>query len=141
MMKNSSLSISWFGKIVVLRKPEIFEEYQPEVGRIYPAEICQARNRSPFCIVDIKDKRIILRSSSGSSKETIEKTDHGIILKTDAEYMEVKDVDKCPVCGTDECSFVYIRKNEVIGCDCCVHPVDIWEIEDEEKYDENDQGI
>ena len=116
---------SWIGKIIVLREISVYASYRPEVGKVYPAEICQGIYGGPFCIVDIKDKRIILRSSSGRRQETLEKTEEGLIFRTDSEYMEVKGVDKCPVCGTDECSFVYIRRDKVIGCDCCVQPVDI----------------
>lgn len=45
-------------------------------------------------------------------------------------------MDKCPICGTDECAYLYIRKNVVIGCDCCVHPVDIWEVPDDVDIDD-----
>lgn len=122
---------SWRGKILVLSEVPVYTAYRPKAGKIYSAEICRGSHGEEFRILRIRDKRIILRSYTGGPGDRLEKTGRGTVLRTGAEYMEVKDVDKCPVCGTDECSFVYIRKNEVIGCDCCVHPVDIWEVPDE----------
>lgn len=46
---------------------EVFPKYWPELGKVYDAEYVQGvrvwgkLSKSPFCIVDIKDKRIILR--------------------------------------------------------------------------------
>ena len=40
----------------------IFEEYRPEQGKLYYAEYSNPRrNKTEFCIVDILDKRIVLR--------------------------------------------------------------------------------
>jgi hypothetical protein len=40
----------------------IFEEYRPELGKVYDAEYSNPRrNKTEFCIVDILDKRIVLR--------------------------------------------------------------------------------
>ena len=135
VIKNSKLSVSWLGKVIVLHRPEIFEEYQPEVGKVYPAEICRGSHGEEFCILRIRDKRIILRACPGGPGDRMEKTERGTVLRTGAEYLEVRDVDKCPVCGTEECSFVYLQKGKVVGCDCCVTPVDIWEVPDADADD------
>lgn len=40
----------------------IFGKYRPKQGRIYSAEYSNPRqNKTEFCIVDILDKRIVLR--------------------------------------------------------------------------------
>lgn len=40
----------------------IFEPYRPELGKVYDAEYGKPRKEMrEFCILDIKDKRIILR--------------------------------------------------------------------------------
>lgn len=61
-------------KILVTKAPEgVYPEYQPEVGKIYEAEYVPAKSRTnacgngwnwhkEFCVVDIKDKRIVLRN-------------------------------------------------------------------------------
>lgn len=45
----------------------VWPEYQPEVGKVYDADYAPAKHNkegcrnSEFCVVDIKDKRIVLR--------------------------------------------------------------------------------
>lgn len=40
----------------------VYPKYQPEVGKVYEAEHCPSGKRhGDFCIIDIKDKRIVLR--------------------------------------------------------------------------------
>ena len=55
-------------QIRVTKRPEdVFPKYCPELGKVYDAEYVQGvsgrgKHRSAsFCVVDIKDKRIILR--------------------------------------------------------------------------------
>ena len=36
----------------------------------------------------------------------------------------------CPVCG-GECETLYLKLNEVIGCDSCIETKDAWEYWDE----------
>lgn len=40
--------------------PGVYVKYQPEVGKIYDAEYCTIR-QSAICIINILDKRIVLR--------------------------------------------------------------------------------
>lgn len=50
-------------KIRVTRDVQkIFEEYRPKVGEIYDAEYSDPKKfKTEFCVVDIGDKRIVLR--------------------------------------------------------------------------------
>ena len=55
-------------KIKITRHLEgVFPDYQPEVGNIYDADYSPAKHNkegcrnNEFCVVDIKDKRIVLR--------------------------------------------------------------------------------
>ncbi len=56
-------------KIKAIRQvPDLFPECQPIVGKIYEAEITESRRwkdgrprNTPFCIIEISGKRIVLR--------------------------------------------------------------------------------
>ena len=50
-------------KIKILKPLEgVFQKYQPEVGKVYDAEYYHKRARyADFAVVDIKDKKIIVR--------------------------------------------------------------------------------
>ena len=36
----------------------------------------------------------------------------------------------CPHCGTDLFSYLYKQDGDVIGCNECVSPVELWEVQD-----------
>ncbi len=48
--------------------PGVYLEYQPKVGQVYEADyrkakrISSGQTNSPVCVIDIRDKRICLRS-------------------------------------------------------------------------------
>ena len=53
--------------VMVIKEIDVFPEYCPKVGYIYEAEYSPAcktnsLSKGEFCIIDILDKRIILRS-------------------------------------------------------------------------------
>jgi hypothetical protein len=50
-------------KVMILRPlPEVYSEYQPELGKVYEAEFCKAQKRvAEFAVIEVKDKRIIVR--------------------------------------------------------------------------------
>ena len=46
---------------VVQEVPEIFPEYCPEKGSVYEAVYSKPREKNEFCVLSIKDKKIVLR--------------------------------------------------------------------------------
>ena len=38
------------------------------------------------------------------------------------------DGERCPCCGREVVSFLYLRGGEVVGCDGCVAAWDLWEL-------------
>ena len=38
------------------------------------------------------------------------------------------DGERCPCCGREVASFLYLRGGEVVGCDGCVAAWDLWEL-------------
>lgn len=57
-------------KIRVIREIDVFPKYRPKVGKVYDAEYSPRRGKvykqqysgkGEFCIIDILDKRIVLR--------------------------------------------------------------------------------
>lgn len=50
-------------KVRIIKPLEgVYREYQPEVGKVYDADYYKSRGRyADFAVIDIKDKRIIVR--------------------------------------------------------------------------------
>ncbi len=50
-------------KVKILKPLEgVYPEYQPEVGKVYDADYRKSRKgNADFAVIDIKDKRIIVR--------------------------------------------------------------------------------
>lgn len=113
----------------------LYQQLQPKKGTIYDADICLSQTGATFCIIDICGKKIALKGFE-ACKDKVEEKDGIKFFRTSSEFLEVIKMDKCPICGTDECAYLYIRKNSVIGCDCCVHPVDIWDVPDDVETDD-----
>ena len=38
----------------------------------------------------------------------------------------------CPICGTDAASHFYRHGNEIVGCDCCIRIVELYELGDDD---------
>lgn len=34
---------------------------------------------------------------------------------------------RCPICGSDEPAYLYRRGEEIVGCECCVIMMEVWE--------------
>ena len=40
-------------------------------------------------------------------------------------------MEKCPNCGSTEMVILYRQGVEIIGCEHCIIPMDVWEVDDE----------
>lgn len=51
----------------------------------------------------------------------------------DAETNGVPCVEKpkCPVCGSDDSDYFYADGSEVVGCDCCLRRIEVWDYVDD----------
>ena len=50
-------------KILIPRPlPEVWAEFQPEIGKIYDAEYVEpSREKHGFCLIEVKGKKVIVR--------------------------------------------------------------------------------
>lgn len=64
------------GRVLVIKDVTgIFPQYRPVQGRIYQAEIVSSYRKPEFCVIQMKDKKIILRRSQ-KEREYLEVTDN-----------------------------------------------------------------
>ena len=46
---------------VICHLPGVFPEYQPEIGKVYDAEYATTEKKLEFCVINVSDKRIVVR--------------------------------------------------------------------------------
>lgn len=37
---------------------------------------------------------------------------------------------RCPICGSEESDYFYVSSGEVVGCECCIDKVEVWDLEE-----------
>ena len=50
----------------------------------------------------------------------------------DAEINGMPEVKhpRCPICGSEESDYFYVSGGEVVGCECCIDKIEVWDLQE-----------